>query len=96
MLLDENVTWKEHLNYIGNKHAKSIGLLCKAKHHLSNKYLLALYCSYFHTYVNYANIACGSTHFPNLKKLHSKQKHAIGIVHNTAKLKHTRQLFRKK
>ena len=32
VLLDENVTWKEHLKLIENKFAKSIGLLYKAKH----------------------------------------------------------------
>ena len=50
VLLDENVTWKEHLKYIENKCAKNIGLLYKAKHHLNKKYLVVLYCSYVHLY----------------------------------------------
>ena len=36
-----------------------------------------------------------SSLFTNLKKLPSKQKHAIRIVHNKAKFEHTRHLFRK-
>ena len=94
VLSDENANWKEHLEYIENKCAKNIGLLYKAKHHLNKKCLLALYCSYVHAYINYANIAWDSTHFTNLKKLHSQQKHAMHIVHNV-KFEHTRQLFKK-
>ena len=56
-------------------------------HHLNKKCLLAFCYSYVETYINYANIACGSKHFTNLKKLHSKQKHAIGIVHNNDKIR---------
>ena len=41
------------------------------------------------------NIAWGSAHFTNLKKLHSKQKNAMRIVHNKAKFEHTRHFFRK-
>ena len=95
MLLDENVTWKEHLKFTENKCAKNIVLLYNAKHHLNKKCLLAPYYSYLRTYINYTNIAWGRTHSTNLKKLHSKQKHAIRIIHNKAIFGHTRPLFRK-
>ena len=95
VLLDENVTWKEHLKFIESKPAKNIGLLYSPKHHLNKKCLLALYYSYVHTCINYENIVWGSTHFTNLKKLHSKQKHAIRVIHNKTKFEHTRHLFRK-
>ena len=62
-------------------------LLYKTMHHLNKKCLLAFCYSYVETYINYANIACGSKHFTNLKKLHSEQKHAIGIVHNNDKIR---------
>ena len=95
MLLGGNITWKEHLRYIENKCAKNIGLLYKAKYHLNKKCLLALYYSYVHTYINYANIEWANTHFTNLEKVHSKQKHAMLIIHNNAKFEHKRHLFRK-
>ena len=74
---------------------KIIGLLYKVKYHLNKKCLLALYVSYVHTYMKYANIAWVSIHFTNLKKLRSKHKHAMRIVHNKAKFEHTRHFFRK-
>ena len=41
LLGDENITWKEHLRFIGNKCANNIGLLYKGKHHLNKKCSLA-------------------------------------------------------
>ena len=77
VLLDENLCWKDHIKYIENKIAKSIGLLYRAKPYLDKKSLIVLYFSYVHTYLNYANLAWGSTNRTNSKKLGSQQKHAV-------------------
>ena len=42
----------------------------------------------------FANLASVSTYFTNLKKLHSKQKHAIRIEYNKDKFKRTRHIFK--
>ena len=44
VLLDKNLSWKEHIKYIESKIAKNIGLLCKAKpyidkHRLKDRYI---------------------------------------------------------
>ena len=57
VLLDENLSWKEHIKYLENKIAKNIGLLYRAKPFLDKESLLALYYSYIHSYLNYANLA---------------------------------------
>ena len=49
---------------------------------LAKESSLALYYSYIHSYLNYANLSWGSTYRTNLKKLCSQQKHAIRMVHN--------------
>ena len=68
VLLDENLNWKEHIKYTENQIAKHFGLLYKATPFLERNALLALYCSYIQTCINYANIAWGSTCRTNLKK----------------------------
>ena len=50
VLLDQNLSWKEHINYNENKIAKNLGLLCKAKHYLSKRSLLVLL--FLHTYLH--------------------------------------------
>ena len=84
VLLDENLCWKEHIKYIESKIAKNIGI----------DSLLPLYHSYIHSYINYGNIAWGSTTRTNLKKIYSQQKHAIRIVYSKDRLSHTRELFK--
>ena len=68
VFLDKNLIWKDHIRYLENKIAKSIGLLFGSKPYLTKKCLLSLYYSYSHTYISYANIARGSTYISNLKK----------------------------
>ena len=82
VLLNKNSTWKPHIKYIENKIPKSIGLLFKGKPFLNKQSLLSLYYSYIHSYINYANMACGSTYMTKLKELSSQQKHAMRIICN--------------
>ena len=77
ILSDENVSWKEHLKLTENKVAKNIGLIYKAKPFLNKDSLLALYFSYIHSYINYANLVWGSTCTTYLRKINSQQKHTL-------------------
>ena len=94
VLLDENLNWKEHIKYTENKITKNLGSLCKARHFLEMNASLALYYSYIQTYINYANIAWGSTCRTNLKKNNSQQKHEIRIIFNKNTFVHTKELFK--
>ena len=93
VLLDEHLSWKEHIRYTENKIAKSIGLLYRAKPFLGKHSLLTLYYSYIHTHLNYGNFSWASTNRTNLKKLLSQQKYAIRIVNNKTRFEHTEELF---
>ena len=73
---------KNTLNILKKKIAKNIGLLYKAKPYIDKHSLLPLYHSHLHSYINYGNIAWGSTSRANLKKIYSQQKHAILTVHS--------------
>ena len=66
----------------------------KAKPYIDKHSLLSLYHSYIHSYINYGNIAWGSTTRTNLKKIYSQQKHAIQIVYSKDRLSHTRELYK--
>ena len=50
VLLDDNLSWKEHIKYLENKIAKNIGLMYRGKAFLDKESLLALYYSYIHSY----------------------------------------------
>ena len=80
VLIDENITWKDHIQTIENKISKNIGILFKAKCLLNRKCLRSIYFSFINCYLNYANIAWGSTQKGKLKKLFKQQKHASRII----------------
>ena len=79
ILLDENLSLKEHLKLTENKIAKNIGLISKATPYLNKDSLLALCFFYIHFYINCANLVRGSTHRSYLRKIKSQQKHALRL-----------------
>ena len=60
---------------------------------MNKQSLLSLYYSYIHCYINYANVAWGSTYITEFKKLSIQQKHAMRIICNKKNFEHTKQLF---
>ena len=70
VMLDENVTWKDHIHTIEKKIAKNLGLLYHAKHLLNQEPLKIIYFPYIHSYLNYFNNAWASTYYTKLKTIH--------------------------
>ena len=91
ILIDENLTWKPHIQYIETKISKNIGLLYKAKLLLNQKSLKSIYFSFIHSYTNNA---WASTHQTKLKKLFKFQKHASRILYNEDRTTHARPLMK--
>ena len=94
VMLDENISWVEHIRTVETKLAKNIGLLYRAKPLLEEKSLKSIYFAYIHSYLNYANIAWASTYRTKLKTIHFHQKHAARIVFNEDKLTQSCPLLR--
>ena len=53
VLIDENLTWKEHINVIESKFSKNLGLLYRDRRVLDSTALKNLYFSFIHSYLNY-------------------------------------------
>ena len=80
VLIDETLSWKNHINVLESKLASAIGLLYRSRRFLNLSSRLLLYNSLVHSHLSYANIAWGSTHPTKLQKLASKQKHICKII----------------
>ena len=61
ILLDENMTCKNHESCVENKISKKLGILYKARWLLQKKCIKQLYFSFVHSYLNCGNIAWAST-----------------------------------
>ena len=94
VLLDQRLTWKEHIKLNKNEIAKNIGILYKARPYLDKRAMLCICYSYIHSYLNYANTAWCSTNRTYLKKLQIQQKHAIRTISYHNKFAHTQKHFK--
>ena len=80
VLIDENLSWKQHINDVSTEISKSIGILYKSRGIVKQPLLKQLYFSFIHCHLNYANIAWASTCKSKLEGLYRHQKHAARII----------------
>ena len=57
VIIDNKLTWKEHVSYICGKVAKGIGIISKVRKYLNRNTLLDLYYSFIYPYLT--AIGCG-------------------------------------
>ena len=69
VLLDENLSWKAHIDTIGKKISKNLGILYKARITLNQKSTKQLYFSFIHSYLTYGSMAWASTNKTKLNNL---------------------------
>ena len=60
VIIDNNLTWHEHIVYIKNKISKSIGIIYKARKHINNQtlkiYTMILYFHILYIVMRYGEI----------------------------------------
>ena len=89
VIIDRNLTWKNHIVVIENKISKIIGVLYRASPLLDFKSLLKNYFFFIHISVSYANIAWASTFKVGL----SPSKKICFICFNESPLKMVKNTF---
>ena len=81
VLIDEKLSWKQHINDVSTKISKSIGILFKFRGIVKQPLLKQLYLSFIHyIHLNYVNTAWESTYKSKLEGLYGNQKHAACII----------------
>ena len=93
VIMDERLSWKEHIQHIKIKIAKGLGILYKARRLLRSDTLLTLYYSFIYPYYNYAIEVWGDTYKSYTDTLVKLQKRAIRVITFSSKYEHTLPLF---
>ena len=93
VMIDSNLTWKHHIDYISSKISKNIGILKKARKILANDTLLTLYYSFIYPYLNYCIHIWGSSAHIHLNKILLLQKKIVRIISGVNRLSHSEPLF---
>jgi hypothetical protein len=94
IILENSLTWKQHLLHISKKISKSVGILSRARKFLDKKTLTQLYYSFIYHYLTYCNIIWGNAPDYILWPIFRAQKRAIRIVANIRKRESTKNAFR--
>ena len=81
LLIDENLSWKPHIDFICNKVSKIVGLLAKLRHFIPLHTLKTLYRSLIQPYIVYGLSAWGQACKTHLNKILVLQKRALRIIH---------------
>jgi len=93
VIIDEKLSWNEHVAFVRGKISRSIGMLCVARSLLNKAILTNLYYTFLHPFFTYCLDVwgrCSSHLFQSLFKI---QKRAIRVISFSKKFAHTAPLF---
>jgi hypothetical protein len=91
LMLNENMTWTDHINKIANKISRSLGILNRLKHFLPMKTKILIYSSLILSHLNFGILAWGY----KCNRIVKLQKKAIRILSISKYNAHTEPLFKK-
>lgn len=94
IILDEKLSFSNHIDYVANKISKLTGLMYKLKSFFPSEILKNLYWSLVHPYYNYCILAWGCTNTSTLQPLLLYQKKLVRILSNSDFYAHTNSLFK--
>ena len=93
VIIDENLSWKNHINCTSKTISKNIGVINKLKHFIPYSILRTLYCTLILPYQNYGVVIWGEICKTYLDKIVKLQKWAIRSINNAHFRSHTAPLF---
>ena len=94
VIIDENLSFKYHVESISNTISRNIGILYKLKYFIPKSILRCIYCSIILPFLSYGILAWGNTHNIYLDKLLKLQKKAVRNITNSSFRSHSTPLFK--
>ena len=94
VILDNNLKWKEHVNYLMKKIKRNVGLLSKVRYFVDIKSLIGLYYALIYPLITYSLIAWGHTYESIINPLILLQKRTIRIITFPSCFEHSSPLFK--
>ena len=94
LIIDQNLNFKYHINYISSKISKSVGILFKLKYFLPNDVLKLIYLSFIHPYLNYGIEAWFAASKNLTDRIFIFQKKAIRAIFDLPYNAHTSNFFK--
>ena len=80
LIVDENLTWEEHIDFICGKIKRGAGVLKQIRHFIPKDSLLLLYQTLVEPYYRYCSVVCGNCGEVLKNKLQVQQNRAARII----------------
>ena len=93
VLIDGNLSWKQHIDYISMKISKGIGIIARLRHLIPFSALLNIYRSLIEPYISYGLVAWGQALNTHLDKIVTLQKRALRLMYFVDYKSHSVPLF---
>ena len=94
VMIDHNLRWKNHINYLSKKITRSLGLLSKIRYFVDFNTLINLYYTFIYSFLTYGLIVWGNTYQSILNPLLILQKRALRIITFSSFQEHSTPLFK--
>jgi hypothetical protein len=94
IVIDDKLSWSEHIKYIRGKISRSIGMLSCARKNLDRKTLIQLYYAFIYPYLSYCIDVWGHCSQQLFFSVFKTQKRALRIISFSKRLAHTEPLFK--
>ena len=93
LLIDGNLSWKNHIHALTTKISKTVGLLPKVRHIVPNRTLLDIYKSLIAPHITYGLTSWGNASKTLLNKVLVLQKCALRLIHFAQAREHAIPFF---
>ena len=93
VLMDKNLTWKQHIEHVLSKISKTVGMIAKIRHFVPKHTLINIYNSLILPYLSYGLVIWGQACKTNWDCLLKLQKRALRFIHFAKKQDHAIPLF---
>ena len=80
VIIDRNLSWNDHIQYICKKISKSCGYISKLRHCVSTDTLISVYYALVHSYIRYGISSWGSATDTVLQRLISLVNRIVRIM----------------
>ena len=80
VIIDENLTWMNHMNLVTSKISKNIGVMRKLSYYLLTDAIKSLYYTLVYPYIHYGNIIWANNYPSKLSGIVLLQKRAVRII----------------
>ena len=80
IIIDDKLTWKEHIDHVYKNIVKFVGIFYRIKHRLSCETLKMIYFAFVYSRLCYGSEIYGSTYQTHLSKLHILNNKILRIL----------------